>query len=206
MPWDNARCLHGGIERTTVGLHASGPTPASGTGGRATRCGASIMQTMTEHTAERPRRGTAVAVFATMAFVCVICVLPAVVWLVAEQATGGDGTPNCEREPVVLEWAERDGSWWRSDSFELDGASQVVQVDVVLRPDGGVLAVGNSVYVARAGQLLPDADDVTSSTPFDGTRVGSGVEAVNETVRLESGTWELLVSGGAAHAEVRWPC
>jgi hypothetical protein len=118
--------------------------------------------------------------------------------------------PSCDREPVILEWTQGDGSWRRSTTFELLEDSQTVQVDLALaNEDGGqVLNFGRTVYVIPAGGTFPaDFEEMTPSTqPFEGRVVGSGIDGVNEQVTLEAGQWQLIVQGGASAAEVRWPC
>ena len=117
--------------------------------------------------------------------------------------------PSCDREPVVLEWTQREGLWSRSATFELVDDSQTVQVDLTLqRDDGGVIQVGKTVYVIPAGEKHPADDEETTPTtqPFRGTVVGRGVDGVNEQVTLEAGEWQLIVKGGASAADVRWPC
>jgi hypothetical protein len=164
---------------------------------------------MTEPVAAERRRGGVLAVVIGMvSLVVVIFVLPVlVVLLLVKRTIDGDGPPSYDREPVVLEWVEQDGSWWRSETFELVEVSQVVQVDVALWRDGGVLQLGNTVYAVPAGESFPDLAATTSGTlPFTGVRVGHGVEAVNEQITLGTGRWELAVAGGAAPVEVRWPC
>jgi hypothetical protein len=153
-------------------------------------------------------RGTAVAVIGTVAVVAAILVLPVVlVAVMVLRAVDDGGPPTCDREPVLLEWIDQDGAWFRTTPFELETDEQTVQIDVTLRPDGGVIRVGQTVYVARAGGPFPDVAEVGSTTgPFDGVVVGRGVDAVNEQVDLGPGAWELMVRGGAAPAEVRWPC
>lgn len=128
----------------------------------------------------------------------------------------GEGAPSCDAAPRAVDWT-RDGSWNRSSSFELPESRQVVQVDVRLGPDGGVLRPGHSVYAIPAGAPLPvfgsstsvassgsSSSDDEQSNPR--VRVGHGVEAVNESVALPGGSWELIVRGGPGTATVRWPC
>jgi hypothetical protein len=42
----------------------------------------------------------------------------------------------------VGEWIDQDGAWFRTTPFELETDEQTVQIDVTLRPDGGVIRVG----------------------------------------------------------------
>lgn len=158
--------------------------------------------------AERRRAGVLAVVIGVVSLVVVVFVLPVLVGLYFIKRTiDGDGPPSCDREPVVLEWAEHDGYWWRSEMFELAEASQVVQVDVTLWRAGGVLQLGKTVYAMPAGEPFPDFAATTSSTlPFAGLQVGHGVEAVNEQITPAAGRWELALTGGAAPVEVRWPC
>jgi hypothetical protein len=117
--------------------------------------------------------------------------------------------PSCGREPVVVEWTQREGRWSRSATFELVDDSQTVQVDLTLqRDDGGVIQTGKTLYVVPAGGSVPadDAATAPSTAPFRGTIVGSGIDAINEQVTLQAGEWQLIVKGGASPAEVRWPC
>lgn len=157
------------------------------------------------------RRWKSVAVVAgTTALLGAIAVLVTVGGLIYLRNEVFDNElPSCDREPVVLEWAQRDGLWQRSATFDLFEDSQTVQVDLTLhRDDGGVIQTGKTVYVVAAGGSVPaDADDTTSTTlPFRGTVVGRGIDGVNEQVTLQAGQWQLIVKGGASAAEVRWPC
>lgn len=163
---------------------------------------------MTEPAPGRRRRDVLTAVVGSTALVGGILLLPIVVgFFLVQRAIDGDGPPGCDREPVLLEWVERDGAWFRSAGFELVADEQTVQVDVSLLKDGGVIQLGKTVYAVPAGEAFPESDEPTSTTqPFPGVRVGHGVDAVNEQVDLGAGAWELIVRGGAAPAEVRWPC
>jgi hypothetical protein len=70
-------------------------------------------------------------------------------------------------------------------------------------PRGG-RGLGRALTSARrVGRV---AAKLGGTLPFEGLRVGHGVEAVNEQITLGAGTWELALTGGAAPVEVRWPC
>ena len=156
------------------------------------------------------RRKTVAVVIGTTALagaVAVVAIVGGLVYLRNE--IFDNELPSCDREPVILEWTQQEGRWSRSATFELVEDSQTVQVDLALaRDDGGVIQVGKTVYVIATGGGLPADVDETSPTtqPFRGTVVGSGIDGVNEQVTLEAGKWQLIVTGAASAAEVRWPC
>ncbi len=162
---------------------------------------------MTDPSAELPRESTAAAVVGTVLFVGALVLLPIVgaVWYIGAKLSPDD-PPSCDRDPMVLEWIVGESGWRRSESFELDGR-YVVQVDVRLSRDGGFIQTGKSVYAVPAGEPFPSAGESSTTTrPFPGIRVGHGIDAVNEQVRLDPGVWELMVRSAASSPEVRWPC
>ena len=169
-----------------------------------------MMWDVTEPSVQR-RWKTVALVVGTTALIGAIAVLAAVGGLVYLRNEIFDNElPSCDREPVILEWTQGDGSWRRSTTFELLEDSQTVQVDLALANEdaGQVLNFGRTVYVIAAGGAFPaDFGETTTSTqPFEGKVVGSGIDGVNEQVTLEAGQWQLIVQGGASAAEVRWPC
>lgn len=164
---------------------------------------------MTERSLQRRWRSVAVVV-GTIALLGAIAVLVSVGgFIYLRNEVFDNELPSCDREPVVLEWTQREGLWLRSATFELFEDSQTIQVDLILhRDDGGVIQTGKTVYVIDSGGSVPaDTNETTSITqPFRGTVVGRGIDGVNEQVTLEAGEWQLIVKGGASAAEVRWPC
>lgn len=164
---------------------------------------------VTERSLQHRRKSVAVVV-GTTALLGTLAVLAAVGGLLYLRNELFDNElPGCDREPVVLDWTQRDGRWQRSETFDLFEDSQTVQVDLILhRDDGGVIQTGKTVYVIAAGGTVPaDNDETTPTTqPFRGTAVGRGIDGVNEQVTLDAGEWQLIVKGGASAAEVRWPC
>lgn len=163
---------------------------------------------MTQSSAEQPRGSTATAVVGTILWVGAFVLVPIIGAVVYFGGVfSGDDPPDCDRDPHVLEWVDRDRQWQRSDPFEPDEA-QTVQVDVGLWRDGGVIQVGATVYVVAAGEPFRHFGEGATPTtrPFRSTKVGHGIDAVNELIRLDAGVWEHMVGGGASPAEVRWPC
>ena len=169
-----------------------------------------MMWDVTEPSVQR-RWKTVALVLGTTALIGAIAVLVAIGGLVYLRNEIFDNElPSCDREPVILEWTQGDGSWRRSTPFELLEDSQTVQVDLLLANEdaGQVLNFGRTVYVIAAGGALPAefGETTTSTQPFEGKVVGRGIDGVNESVNLGAGQWQLIVQGGASAAAVRWPC
>lgn len=129
--------------------------------------------------------------------------------------------PRCAADPTALTWAVDDPGWRRSDRFELNAPSQVVQIDARLRGDSGrgILAGWATIYAVRAGTTAADvralysSQTATSTGPVrpevdstDIVKVGMGLNAVNEQVTLGAGTWELMSDDFVKATTVRSPC